>query len=629
MGKRAILDKIHSPRNLRYLSDAQLKQLCAELREELIEGVSANGGHLASNLGVVELTVALHTVFHSPIDQLVWDVGHQCYTHKLLTGRRHGLERLRQKGGMAGFPKPCESIHDAFVAGHASTSLSVADGLARGKELLGEEGYVIAVIGDGALTGGLAYEGLNNLSRKRDGKVIVVLNDNKMSISKNVGGLTKHLSRLRTAGPYYMLKNLTKSALFSVPYMGEGMVEMAGGVLSQMKDVFYRSGFFEDMGYTYMGPVDGHDLTALREALEQAKKLERPVLLHVETVKGKGFPQAENNPGAYHGVSKFDPKESSSPLPSSDSFSDVLGRHLTRLAAKDRRICAVTAAMKYATGLYHFSRRFQGQGRFFDVGIAEGHGVTFCAGLASKGLLPVFAVYSSFLQRGYDQLIHDCAIHPQHVVLAIDRAGLVGEDGETHQGVFDCAFLSSIPGTTIYAPATYGELQLCLEEALYRNQGLCAVRYPRGSQPSLEPAYRTDCTDFRLLGPRQGKTLLVTYGRLYGEVSQAHKTLSLGGEDISLLKLTRVWPLEKDVVEVAMGFDRILFLEEGIRWGGIGEHFALALMEGGYGGKVFIRAIDNRFIPQGTVEEQLELVGLNAASIVNMVIDSGEKGEIL
>jgi len=627
LGKRAVLDKINSPRSLRYLSDAQLEQLCAELREELIEGVSATGGHLASNLGVVELTVALHLVFQSPTDQIVWDVGHQCYTHKLLTGRRHGLEHLRQKGGMAGFPKPDESIHDAFVAGHASTSLSVADGLARGKELLGEEGYVIAVIGDGALTGGLAYEGLNNLARKKDGKVIVVLNDNKMSISKNVGGLTKYLSRLRTTGSYYKLKNITKSALKSVPYMGEGMVEMAGGVLSQMKDVFYRSGFFEDMGYTYMGPVDGHDLNALRDALEQAKTLQRPVLLHVETVKGKGFPQAESNPGAYHGVSKFDPKDPTSPLPSADSFSDVFGRHLTRLAAQDNRICAVTAAMKYATGLYHFSRRFQGQGRFFDVGIAEAHGVTFCAGLASKGLLPVFAVYSSFLQRGYDQLIHDCSIYPQHVVLAIDRAGLVGEDGETNQGIFDCAYLSSIPGTSIYAPATYGELQLCLEEALYRRKGLCAVRYPRGAQPALEPAYQADGIDLHLLGPRQGKTLLVTYGRLYREVSQAHKALTQQGEEISLLKLTRIWPLEAEAVEIAGGFDRVFFLEEGIRWGGIGEHFALALMERGYRGRVFIRAIDNRFVSQGTVEEQLEMVGLNATAIVKMVIDSGKKGE--
>ena len=627
MGKRAILNKIHSPRSLRYLSDAQLEQLCAELREELIEGVSANGGHLASNLGVVELTVALHTVFRSPTDQIVWDVGHQCYTHKLLTGRRHGLERLRQKDGMAGFPKPGESIHDAFVAGHASTSLSVADGLARGKELLREEGFVIAVIGDGALTGGLAYEGLNNLSRKKNGKVIVVLNDNKMSISKNVGGLTKYLSRLRTAGPYYKLKNLVKSGLSSVPYMGSGMVEAAGGVLSQMKDVLYRSGFFEDMGYTYMGPVDGHDLTALRDALEQAKKLERPVLLHVETVKGKGYPQAESNPGAYHGVSKFDPKEQGSPLPSADSFSDVFGRHLTRLAVEDSRICAVTAAMKYATGLYHFSRRLKGQGRFFDVGIAEGHGVTFCAGLAAKGLLPVFAVYSSFLQRGYDQLIHDCYIHPQHVVLAVDRAGLVGEDGETHHGVFDCAFLSSIPGACIYAPATYQELQLCLEEALYQNKGLCAVRYPRGAQPLLAAEYVTNGIDAALTGPGRGRTLLVTYGRLYGEASRAHQALGEQEEKASLLKLTRVWPLEEAAVEAALAFDRVLFLEEGIRSGGIGEHFALALMERGYRGRIQIRAIDNRFIPQGSVEEQLQLVGLDAASIVKAVLQTGGKGE--
>lgn len=624
MGKRVILDRVTSPQALRSLSEVQLERLCRELREELVESVSATGGHLASNLGAVELTVALHRVFSSPTDQIVWDVGHQSYVHKLLTGRRGQFGTLRQKDGLSGFPKPSESAHDAFIAGHASTSLSVADGLTRGKELTGEPGHVIAVIGDGAFTGGLAYEGLNNLARKKDGKAIIILNDNKMSISKNVGGLTKYLTRLRTNASYYKLKDFTKSALRTIPYMGEGMVDVASDSLAQLKNLLYHTGFFEELGYTYMGPVDGHDLNALREALERAKQLSRPVLLHVETVKGKGYAFAEDNPAAYHGVSKFDPATGGSPLPGSDSFSDAFGRHLARLGGEDQRICAVTAAMKYGTGLYHFSRQHKRSGRFFDVGIAEAHGVAFSAGLAAKGLLPVFAVYSSFLQRSYDQLIHDCSIQPQHLVLGIDRAGLVGEDGETHQGIFDAAFLSSIPGTAIYSPASYRELERSLEEALFRQTGLCAVRYPRGAQPSLAEDYRADHLEPHLVGG--GKSLLlVTYGRLYGEAAKAHQTLIAAGQEVSLLKLTRIWPLEKEALAASMDYDEILFLEEGIKAGGIGEHFLVELMERGYRGRIRIQAIDNRFLPQASVEQQLEMVGLDASSIVAAVLEGREE----
>jgi len=620
MGKYPLLEKAGSPEELRKLNGKQLERLCREIRCALIEGVSANGGHLASNLGVVELTVAMHRVFNSPIDQILWDVGHQCYTHKLLTGRLKDLPTLRRCGGMGGFPRPGESVHDAFVSGHASTALSVACGLARGKELTGEAGHVVAVVGDGALTGGMAYEGLNNLALNKSGKVVVILNDNKMSISQNVGGLTRHLTHLRTNASYYRLKDATKSALTSIPYLGRPMVEAVGNSLALVKNLVYHSDFFENLGYTYMGPVDGHDIDALQQSIIRAKSLNRPVLLHVETVKGKGYHFAENNPGAYHGVSSFDPKVEESCLPNADSFSDVFGRILTKMAAEDSRICAVTAAMKQATGLSHFSARFKREGRFFDVGIAEGHAVTFCAALAAKGLKPVFAVYSSFLQRGYDQLIHDCAIDPKHVVLAIDRAGLVGEDGETHQGVFDCAYLTGIPGVRVYSPATYKELELSLAQVLGQETGLCAVRYPRGAQLELEACQVESLKPLHL---EQGQTLLlVTYGRIFEQVSIARQKLIQRGQEVSILKLTKIWPLEESALKIARNYKAVLFVEEGIKSGGIGEHFIARLALDGYRGKLGLKAIEDRFVPQGSVTEQMKLLGLDANSLAEYVLES-------
>ena len=619
MGKYPLLEKAGAPGGLRRIRAGQLAGLCHEIRGALIERVSVNGGHLASNLGVVELTVAMHRVFSSPTDQIVWDVGHQCYTHKLLTGRLKDLPALRRYGGMGGFPRPSESEHDAFVAGHASNSLSAACGLARGKELTGEEGHVIAVVGDGALTGGMAYEGLNNLALKKDGKVVIILNDNKMSISKNVGGLTRYLNFLRTNASYYRVKDATKSALGAAPFLGKAMVGALGNTMSLVKNFFYNSDFFENLGYTYMGPVDGHDLVALQIALARAKRLGRPVLLHVETVKGKGYAFAENNPWDYHGVSSFDPKVGNGEGSGGESFSDVFGKILTRMAEEDRKICAVTAAMKRATGLGNFCARFGREGRFFDVGIAEAHAVTFCAGLAAKGLKPVLAVYSSFLQRGYDQLIHDCAIEPKHVVLAVDRAGLVGEDGETHQGVFDCAFLTHIPGARVYSPATYLELELCLKEALEQGTGLCAVRYPRGAQPQLE-----ECCQSGNLDPlhlESGRNLLlITYGRLTEQVYMAYKKLAESGEKASLLKLTRVWPLEESALKIAHGYDAVLFAEEGIKSGGIGEHFIARLAMEGYKGKMELKAIEDRFVPQGKVSELIKLLGLDADSLTELVL---------
>lgn len=630
MGNYPLLEKISAPKALWVLSAGQLTRLCREIRQALIEGVSANGGHLASNLGVVELTVAIHRVFESPTDQIVWDVGHQCYTHKLLTGRLKDLHTLRRKDGMRGFPRPCESEHDAFIAGHASTALSAACGLARGKELTGQPGHVIAVVGDGALTGGMAYEGLGNLALARQGKVVVILNDNKMSISKNVGGVARYLTFLRNSASYFKLKDATKSALGAIPYVGREMVGVVGNSLALVKNFVYRSDLFENMGYQYMGPINGHDLSALEKALARAKSLNRPVLLHVETVKGKGYPFAERSPGIYHGVPSFDPNivKATGPIRGKgfaappESFSDVFGVLMNRMAASDKRVCAVTAAMKNATGLSQFAARFGREGRFFDVGIAEGHAVTFSAGLAAKGLKPVLAIYSSFLQRGYDQLIHDCAIEPTHLVLAIDRAGLVGEDGETHQGVFDSAFLTTIPGIKIYSPASYRELKLCLDESLNRQTGLCAVRYPRGKQPKLDKFLNTDNLDFVRAGKGRGKgLLLVTYGRITEQVNIAYNTLKERVPNVSLLKLTRIWPLEEAALRTAHKYKAVLFVEEGISSGGIGEHFISRLALEGYKGKLALRAIDGRFVPQGTVAEQIALLGLDADSLVKCALE--------
>lgn len=609
------LPNIDSPADLRRLNHHQLQQLCGELRRFLVESVSATGGHLASNLGVVELTVAMHRMLRSPVDQIVWDVGHQSYVHKLLTGRRGQFDTLRQEGGISGFPKTAENEHDSFVAGHASTSIAVADGIARAKRLRGEPGHAVAVIGDGAFTGGMAYEGLNNAARMENSNLIVVLNDNEMSISKNNSSIGGYLTRLRTNQPYFRLKDLTKAVLHAIPVVGERMVEAVGVSKSRLKNALYGSSFFEDLGFVYMGPVDGHDLAMLCAAFERARALACPVFLHVKTVKGKGYRRAENNPGQYHGVGKFNPYLGNEDRQPADSFSDEFGKHLVSLAVGDSRICAITAAMKYGTGLNHFKRRLGDTGRFVDVGIAEEYAVTFAAGLAKGGLLPVCAIYSSFLQRGYDQIIHDCAIEPRHVVLAVDRAGLVGEDGETHHGLFDCAYLSSVPGMTIYSPSTYDELKSCIDQALYHEEGIVAVRYPRGAQPVLPEQYGGGEGAFRHFPGEE--LLIITYGREWGEVCAAADLLRARGMRPGLLKMTRVFPIDPQLLEAAMSYPNILFIEEGMRSGGIGEHFLARLAERGYAGHCLLRAVEG-FVPQGAVENQLRHTGLDAESVARL-----------
>ncbi len=612
--KSSILDTICSPQDVKELPFEQLDVLCTQIRERLIQTTAKTGGHLASNLGTVELTVALHRVFDCPDDQIVWDVGHQCYTHKLLTGRREQFSTLRQEGGLSGFPKRKESEYDAFIAGHSSTSISVASGLARAKKLQNDQHHVIAVIGDGAFTSGLAFEGANNAARFGD-NLIVILNDNKMSISKNVGSFSKYLSKIRARPAYFRTKDRVESICNHLPLIGKPLNQLLVWLKTTMKTVVYGSNWFEDMGFCYLGPIDGHNMETLCDVLQRAKNLHRPVFLHIETQKGKGYSYAEENPGEYHGTSGFDIDTGKSFSSASTNFSNEFGLYLTELAKRDERICAITAAMKYGTGLNHFSRAFGQQGRFFDVGIAEPHAVTFAGGLAANGMLPVFAVYSSFLQRCYDQIIHDLSIERQHVVIGIDRAGIVGSDGETHQGLFDVAMLSSVPGITLYSPATYEEMRCSLYKSLYEHSGVCCVRYPRGGESKL-PAFDPQAP--WAIEPKGAKPrlLLVTYGKLSAQAVQAAQTLSQQGVPTAVLKLLRLLPFCEEAVEQAMQAEYVLFAEEGIESGGIGQMFGSRLLENGFQGHYRVLAVHDRFVEQATPDRALALCGLDAQSMV-------------
>ena len=605
------LENIHSPKDVKKMNKAELAALCDQLRQKMIETVSKTGGHLASNLGTVELTVALHRVFTTPHDEIVWDVGHQCYAHKLLTDRYERFGSLRQQGGISGFPNPAESEHDAFVAGHSSTSISVANGIAKAKALTGDDGYTIAVIGDGALTGGLAYEGLSNAGRSED-RLIVVLNDNKMSISRNVGFVARYLSSLRSHENYQRSKARTSRFLRRVPLVGQPLVSLIQNLKTKLKrSMLSGSTFFEDMGFHYLGPVDGHNLDELTEALQVARSFRRPVVLHIETIKGKGSTYAEEKPDTYHGISKFDP-DTGIPLGGGESFSSCFGKALCDLAEKDDRLVAVTAAMVSGTCLDEFAQRYPT--RFFDAGIAEEHAVTFSAGMAKGGLLPVFAVYSTFLQRSYDQLINDTSLMNNHIVLAIDRAGVVPDDGETHQGIYDVAMLSTIPNTTLYAPSTFAELALHLKQAVYDTEGIAAVRYPKGGEPAHLENYVPAEAPYVLTEGGDKRVLLVTYGRTYGEV-KAYADRQ-GDKAPAVLKLNRVLPLTDDVVALAKGYDLVLVLEE--TRGGLGDLLGSALMQTGYTGRYGVRAI-NETLGACTTAQGLRRVGLDAEGVENFV----------
>ncbi len=608
-----LLDGINSPADLKSLDKKQIDTLCAEIRDYLIQTVSHTGGHLASNLGVVELTVAMHRVFDSPVDRFVFDVGHQCYTHKLITGRRERFSTLRTEGGLSGFPKPSESVHDPVISGHSSTSISAALGLAEAKKLSGQDGCVVAVIGDGALTGGLAYEGLNNAGRSKN-RLVVVLNDNRMSINKNVGAVARHLAVLRTKKGYFRFKSGVAKVFGAIPLVGKKINKMLLTSRKAIKNTLYKSSMFEDMGFLYMGPVDGHNEQLLERVLETAKNLGRPVLVHICTLKGKGYSHAEKMPRKFHGISAFDP-DSGEPNFSGATFSSVFGDELCKLAEKDNKICAVTAAMKSGTGLDAFAEKFRH--RFYDVGIAEGHAVTFASGLAANGMKPFFAVYSSFLQRAYDQLIHDVAISGNNVTLIIDRAGIVGEDGETHNGVFDAAMLLPIPNFNVYSPAYFSEISGCLQKCIEIN-GPAAIRFSRGTESPIPDGLKLNNDDF-FYSESGSKVLAVSYGRLGGTLLSVQRKMQSEGIDISVLKLLLINRIDDLCVEKAMQYDSIVFFEEGMKRGGVGEYFGSTLLEHGYSGRFIHRAIDDRFVPQAAVASALAGLELDLKSITDIL----------
>lgn len=615
MSEYDILNKIESPKDLKQLTFDEIQLLCDQIRYKLIGTVSKTGGHLASNLGVVELTVALHKVFNSSNDRIVWDVGHQCYTHKMLTGRLKLIDTIRQEGGLSGFPKRNESKYDAFNAGHSSTSISAAFGILKAKEMCNEPGHVIAVIGDGALTGGLAYEGLNNAGRSKR-NFIVILNDNKMSISKNVGSIARYLAHMRTKPTYLKVRNNLGDIVEKTPVFGKPLSRLLSKSKETLKSAIYDSTLFQDMGFFYYGPFDGHNINELLNVLNVAKKINGPVLIHVITTKGKGYKFAEKDPRNFHGISGFDIKTGEQSL-SNPNFSEEFGSELCKLAKNDTRICAITAAMKMGTGLMEFAREFKD--RFFDVGIAEEHAVTFAGGLSAGGMLPVFAVYSTFLQRAYDQIIHDAAIQNLKMVIAVDRAGIVGEDGETHQGIFDVSFLNAIPNVTILSPTYYSDLSIMLYNAFYKYDGVVAVRYPRGSELYKPKDFVSTDSSFDVYCHDKTNIAIVTYGRLFSYACKAKEKLKEKGINVSIIKLNKIKPIPREAIETINKYTKIFFFEETMKCGGIGEHLRTRLSDLNFEGDYHISAVEDRYVQHSSVKNTLKNLGLDDDGMVNTI----------
>ena len=602
-----LLDRASDREELLKFTQEEDAALCTEIRSFLIESVSKTGGHLASNLGAVELTIALHKVFDPFEDRIVFDVGHQSYVHKLLTGRRGGFAHLRQYGGMAGFPRPGESDADAFVGGHASNSVSAALGMARARTLKGEHYSVVAVIGDGALTGGLAYEGLNDAGQSRE-HLIVVLNDNGMSIQPNVGGIAKFLARQRLKTSYISFKRAVHGVTRVLPG-GKHIDRAAHSMKMRMKRALIGSNMFDEMGFNYMGPVDGHDLTKLTYLLGEAKKMEGPVLLHVTTTKGRGYSYAEENPGEYHGVSSFN-VESGVSGSGVMTFSAAFGKTMCAMASEDRRICAITAAMQQGTGLTEFADRYPR--RIFDVGIAEGHAVTMASGLAKQGMIPVVAVYSTFLQRAYDMMIHDTAISNLHVVFAVDRAGLVGADGETHHGAFDVCYLRTVPNMKVFSPSSTEELRQTLHHAVYDVEGPVAVRYPRGGNDGY-----TDCI-LEDTVRRAGRDItIVTYGTMLGEAQKAADLLEKAGISAEIVKLWQIAPLKLDLIEASVGkTGRCIILEECFGEGCLGQEILSEMAQRGtLPKKIKLMNLGGAFVTHGNVSQLRHVCGIDAEAV--------------
>lgn len=605
-----MLERIQKANDIKNLKKEELPELAQEIREFLIEKVSKTGGHLASNLGVVELTMAMHLIFDLPEDKIIWDVGHQSYTHKILTGRKDGFETLRQYGGMSGFPKRKESDCDAFDTGHSSTSISAGVGLVKARDLMGEKRSVISVIGDGSLTGGMAYEALNNASQL-DTNFIIVLNDNYMSISENVGGMSKYLDKIRTADFYTGLKKGVTKTLEQIPVVGDSLIEQIRKTKSSIKQLVVPGMFFEDMGITYLGPLSGHDIGMLCRAFQEAKKIEGPVLIHVLTTKGKGYAPAENEPSKFHGISPFQIETGEVTSKSSkDSYTDVFGKIMCAEAKKQKNLVAITAAMKDGTGLSRFQRMFPE--RFFDVGIAEEHGVTFAAGLAAGGVKPVFAVYSSFLQRGYDQLIHDVGLQNLPVVFAVDRAGLVGSDGETHQGIFDLSYLSSIPNMTVLSPKHKWELADMLRFAI-AHDGPVAVRYPRGTAYDEYEEFRSPVIYGKSEMIYEEKDIaILTMGHMFREAVKVREVLKAEGYNCTLVNGRFVKPLDGECIQkLSKNHKLIAVMEENVLTGGYGMQVLTYAAEQNLDVKVLPLALPDDYVEHGSVERLRKETGID------------------
>lgn len=611
------LENYNFPEDLKTMNNHQMELLAAEIREFLIDHISKTGGHLASNLGVVELTIALHRVFDSPKDKIIWDVGHQSYVHKILTGRADQFDRLRMTGGMSGFPKMCESEHDVYQTGHSSTSISAAAGMAAARDIRHEDYSVIAVIGDGSLTGGMVYEAMNNIGISKS-KVIIIVNDNGMSISRNIGGMSEHLTKLRTSRKYLQTKSSVKRRVKSVPVIGPELYQGMSAAKNWLKYALMSGGIlFEELGFTYLGPVDGHDIPALRGALTRARRVNGPVVLHVITKKGKGYRNAELEPGKFHGIGPFDPETGAVLKPSGCTWSKVFGKTMDELGKKDKRITAVTAAMGDATGLSAFEKHYPD--RFFDVGIAEAHAVTFCAGLAASGMKPVAAIYSSFLQRAYDQIIEDVCIQNLPVVLAIDRAGIVGADGETHHGVFDLSYLSGIPNMHVFSPADGGQLAPLLRYALSLNAP-AAIRYPRGecAMNSVNREYRGG--NLRVC---EGSDVEIwAVGSMLDHAQKAREILEQEGISVGIVSVLQVKPLDLKLLNPDVRL--AVTLEDGIVLEGFGAMFR---EEAPCGLEILNLGWPDQFISHGSPADLYRMYGLDGIGIADSVRRSLQSAE--
>ncbi|BDR75790.1 1-deoxy-D-xylulose-5-phosphate synthase [Clostridium tetani] len=611
------LDRYKDVYDIKNMSLDELNLLSRELRNFIIESVSQNGGHLASNLGVVELTLSLYNVFDFSYDKLIWDVGHQCYVHKILTGRRSGFQNLRKINGLSGFPKRCESKFDHFETGHSSTSISSALGMARARDLKGENYNVVAVIGDGALTGGMALEALNDVGDNKT-KLTIILNDNQMSIGKNVGGLSTYLSSLRIDPNYNKFKRDVEGIIKKIPNIGKGVAKNLERVKDGVKQVLVPGMLFENMGIKYFGPIDGHNIKQLSKVMDKAKNMKEPVIIHVVTTKGKGYKFAEQNPDKFHGIGSFDYMTGCSKKSKGVTYSKAFGKAMVSIASKDKRVVAITAAMKDGTGLNEFSNKFKN--RIFDVGIAEQHAVTMAAGMATAGLRPVFSVYSTFLQRAYDQVLHDVCIQNLPVVFAIDRAGLVGEDGETHQGVFDMSYLSHMPNMTIMAPKCVEELEFMLNWALSQESPI-AIRYPKGeSRLNLKPIKNFQKGKWEVLEDK-GKISIIATGRMVEKAFNVKETLKERNIDIGLINATFVKPIDKEMLNKIIDEEKtIITLEDNVILGGFGNSVLNYVRDTNSNIKVVNLGFKDEFIPHGKVDDLFKMYGLDEEAILKEVM---------